>query len=91
MTASWHQPDVGKRPARRVGASSARSTTLRLRERAQATATEPEDPEWRPRVGRHVAWLDHLHTEGSITADQSRSGARFRSRLRAQLHAGQDA
>ena len=62
------------RAARRRAERTVENTLAR--ERAQA-ATEAEE-EFRPRVGRHVGQLDYLHMQGAISADQSKSGARFR-------------
>ena len=47
------------------------------RARGQESATAAEEDEFRPRVGRHVAQIDHLLTEGAITTDMTRAGHRF--------------
>ena len=67
-----------RRKAVRAARRRAKRTVenLQRRERAQEAVEEKED--WHPRIARHVAWLDHLHNDGAITADQARAGARFR-------------
>jgi hypothetical protein len=71
-------PMLGAMASRRRAVRAARRRAKRTLENAarrERAAEAAEDD--RPRVARHVDQLDHLLTEGAITADMAKAGNRF--------------
>jgi hypothetical protein len=67
----------GRARANRAARRRAKRTLENAAARERATEAAVDEEEARPRIARHVDWLDHLLMKDAITEDMCRAGSRF--------------